>query len=58
MIVIDMDLPSSCYRCPLYDSNLKECKKSGSCDEYINGRQKNCPIIADTEDREINVSRV
>ena len=43
MVLINIDMPGSCYRCPLMGD--KSCQAVGPTKEYINGRQDNCPIV-------------
>ena len=49
MVLMNMEMPSSCYKCPVYDEEKKCCKIAEPCNEYINGRQANCKIFQDTE---------
>lgn len=44
MVTLNIDMPSSCYRCPLIGED-GNCQAVGVTKNYINGRQDNCPIV-------------
>lgn len=54
MVMLSIDMPSSCYRCQLFASD-GTCCVAGKCNEYINGRQANCPLqeVVDTSSLDV-----